>query len=333
MDSNSPVTLKNLAQELGVNISTVSRVLNDPLGAASKWASPQTTERIMTMARERGYRKNPHAASLRTARSNMVGVIVPRLQDYVLATIYEGIDQAATERGLFTVVANSLDSSETQEAKAELLLDRRADGLIFGDAHIEDPYLDALARRGVPLALVSRSCPGHVSVTCDDYAGGALIAQHFITAGYTSFALIAGRTGTSTSSNRSQGFLDTLHGAGFDVPENRILHGGFDVPAGQEAAGRLLAEGPLPQAVFAVNDFAAIGALGVFHAAGLRTPDDLALAGYNDTPLAAGVGLTSVRSPMYDMGRLGLEKLLALVDGQACESATLAPDLVVRVST
>lgn len=333
MDPNSPVTLKNLAQELGVNISTVSRVLNDPLGAASKWASPQTTERIITVARERGYRKNPHAASLRTARSNMVGVIVPRLQDYVLATIYEGIDQAATERGLFTVVANSLDSSVTHEAKAELLLDRRADGLIFGDAHIEDPYLDSLARRGVPLALVSRSCAGHVSVTCDDYAGGALVAEHFLAAGYSSFALIAGRAGTSTSSNRSQGFLDRLHGAGFDVPENRILHGGFDVRAGQEAAGRLVAGSRLPQAVFAVNDFAAIGALGVFHANGLRTPDDVALAGYNDTPLAAGVGLTTVRSPMYDMGRLGMEKLLMLVDGKSCDSATLAPELVVRVST
>jgi LacI family transcriptional regulator len=332
MGSAEPVTLKTLAKELGLNVSTVSRVLNDPLGLESKWASAETKARIFALARERGYSRNPHAASLRTARSNMVGVIVPRLQDYVLATMYEGVDEAANEQGLFTVVANSLDVAATQRMKAEMLLDRRADGLIFGDAHLAEPYLDELKGRGVPFALINRTCGGHLSVTCDDYAGGRLVAEHFVATGRTRFGIIAGDPTTSTSRDRTTGFLDALAGHGISVPEDRIVHGGFDASAGQQAAIRLLAQADVPEAIFAANDFAAIGALGVLQERGIRVPDDMALAGFNDTPLAAGVNLTTVRSPMHEIGRQGLQALQELIGGKPVRSVRLEPTLVVRAS-
>lgn len=332
MHGTVPVTLKLLATELGLNVSTVSRVLNDPAGVESKWAAPQTTERIFSLARERGYSRNPHAASLRTARSDTVGVIVPRLQDFVLATIYEGIDEAAAENGLFAVVANSLDDSTKQRAKAEMLLGRRIDGLIFGDAHLREPYLDELATRGVPLVLVSRTSGDHVSVTCDDYAGGRLVAEHFLATGRRSFALIAGSEATSTSSDRTTGFIDVLGDAGIVVPPEWVIHNGFDAAAGQEAALRILSSGRMPEAVFAVNDFAAIGALGVFREAGLSVPADVAVGGFNDTPLAAGVNLTTVRSPMHEMGRQGLQALQTLIGGGSPESLRLTPKMVVRLS-
>ena len=199
MGARPAVTLKALAAELGLNPATVSRVLNDPKGLGSKWASPDTTERIFALAEERGYRKNPYAASLRTAKSHMIGVVVPRLQDYVLATMYEGIDEAASEHGYFTVVSNSLDDAAAHRAKAEKLLDRRADGLIFGDALFEDPFLDELAERGVAFTLVSRRSPGHRSVTCDDYAGGRMVAEHLVASGRRTFGLIAGNPRASTS--------------------------------------------------------------------------------------------------------------------------------------
>ena len=332
MPSSGPVTLKLLAKELGLNVSTVSRVLNDPAGAESKWAAAATTERIISLARERGYSRNPHAASLRTSRSDTVGVIVPRLQDFVLATIYEGIDEAAGENGLFAVVANSLDDPAKQRAKAEMLLGRRIDGLVFGDAHLREPYLDELAGRGVPLVLVSRSSGEHVSVTCDDYAGGRLMAEHFLAAGRRSFAVVAGSANTSTSRDRTAGFLDVLAQAGIEVPADRLVHNGFDAAAGQEAAARILASGTVPDAVFAVNDFAAIGAQGIFRERGLSVPDDVAVGGFNDTPLAGGINLTTVRSPMHEMGRRGLEALQVLMGGGEAESLRLAPELVVRAS-
>ena len=333
MGPRTSITLKALASELGLNASTVSRVLNDPDGLSSKWASAETKERIFALAEERGYRRNPYAASLRTAKSHLIGIMVPRLQDYVLATMYEGADEAATEHGYFTVVSNSLDQADAHRAKAEKLLDRRADGLIFGDAYFEDPYLAELAERGVPFALMNRRSPPHRSVTCDDYAGGRMVAEHLIATGRRTFGLIAGNPRASTSKDRSAGFLDALAEHGITLDADRILTGGFDAPAGTLAAEKLLAQGPLPEAVFAVNDFAAIGALGVFTRRGVRAPDDTALVGFNDTPLAESIGLTTVRSPMHRIGRQALELLLDILAGKDVESRQLAPELVVRMSS
>lgn len=333
MGPRAAITLKALAEELGLNASTVSRVLNDPEGPDSKWASPDTKQRIFALAKERGYRKNPYAASLRTAKSNMIGVMVPRLQDYVLATIYEGIDEAASEHGYFTVVSNSLDDAAAHRTKAEELLDRRADGLVLGDALFEDPYLDELTDRGVPFTLVSRRSPGHPSVTCDDHTGGRMVAEHLVATGRRTFGLIAGDPRASTSIDRSAGFLETLAEHGITVDPALVVPGGFDAPAGSRAAATLLERGPLPDAVFAVNDFSALGALGTFRRHGVRVPDDMALVGFNDTPLAESVDLTTVRSPMHRMGREGFELLMDLLDGREVESRRLPPELVVRSST
>lgn len=333
MGARVAITLKALAEELGLNASTVSRVLNDPKGVDSRWASHETKERIYALAEKRGYRKNPYAASLRTAKSHMIGVVVPRLQDYVLATMYEGIDEAASEHGYFTVVSNSLDDPQSHHAKAEKLLDRRADGLIFGDALFHDPFLDELAARGVPFSLVSRRSPGHRSVTCDDYAGGRLVAEHLVATGRRTFGLIAGDPRVSTSIDRSAGFLDVLAEHGLDVDPAQTVPGGFDAPAGRQAAQTLLAHGPVPEAIFAVNDFAALGAFGVLQELGLSVPEDVALVGFNDTPLAGSVGLTTVRSPMHNIGRMGAEMLINILDGHDVESIQLTPELILRTST
>lgn len=326
------VTLKTLADELGLNVSTVSRVLNAPPGSETKWASDETIERITRLAAERGYVRNPHAASLRTAKSDLVGVIVPRLQDYVLATIYEGIDAAAAERGLLSVVANSLDNPATTRAKAESLLARRADGLVFGDARAGDPLLGELAARGVPLALVSRRLDGHVSVSCDDAEGGRQIAEHIVASGRRRIAVIAGARYASTTRDRLDGFSRTLDAHGIALPESAIHYAGFDANAGKAAISAILASGEVPEAIFAVNDFVAIGAISELQSRGLSVPGDVAVAGFNDTPLAEAVNLTTVRSPMAEMGRAALEKLLDIADGRGAESERLTPELVVRES-
>ncbi|WP_053382863.1 LacI family DNA-binding transcriptional regulator [Leucobacter celer] len=330
MSAHRPVTLKALAQELGLNPSTVSRVLKDPAGG---WASPETATRIVALADRLGYRRNPHAASLRTARSNLVGVIVPRLQDFVLATIYEGIDEAADELGYLTMVSNSLDDADARRTKTERLLEQRVDGLIFGDARFDQRELfDELADRGFPHLLVSRRLPGHISVTCDDRAGGRLMAEHLLASGRRSFGVIAGKQGTSTSLDRTEGFVQALRDHGIAPDAIRVAHGGFDTGAGRDTAEKLL-EDSAPEAVFATNDFAAIGALGALQARGLRVPDDVALCGYNDTPLGAGVNLTSIRSPMHEMGRRGFQLLFQLLGGASPESEQLAPELIIRAST
>ncbi len=129
----APVTLRMIADKAGVSVSTVSRVLSAEGTDAHRWAAAGTVELIRELARKRDYRRNPQAVGLRTNRSGLVGVLVPRLQDFVLATIYEGIEEAATENGLSTFVTNSLDVPANQIARTEMMLQRRVDGMIFGD--------------------------------------------------------------------------------------------------------------------------------------------------------------------------------------------------------
>jgi LacI family transcriptional regulator len=154
-------------------------------------------ERIREVARKLDYHPHPYAASLRTARSSIVGVIVPRLQDFVLATIYEGIEEAAIENRLSTFVTNSLDRPENQRTAASMMLNRRVDGMIFGDAHLDDPFLDELAARDIPFVLANRHAGKHVSVTCNDYLGGRLVAEHLLAIGCRDLAIVAGQSFTS----------------------------------------------------------------------------------------------------------------------------------------
>ncbi|HEX2287061.1 MAG TPA: LacI family DNA-binding transcriptional regulator [Mycobacterium sp.] len=330
----APVTLRMIADEVGVSVSTVSRVLNASSDDAQRWASAATVARIRECAESRAYRPNPHAASLRTARSGLVGVLVPRLQDFVLATIYEGIEEAATENGYSTFVTNSLDDPANKASRTEMMLQRRVEGMIFGDAHDKDPLLEDMAARGIPFVLVSRRSGDYVSVTCDDLLGGRLVGQRLVAAGRRDLGVLAGLPFASTAIERTQGAVDAFAEAGLHVPQERIVWGPFDAAGGRQAAEKLLASEPYPDAIFATNDFAAIGALGVLRDRGLRVPEDVALIGYNDTPLAAELPtpLTTVHSPMHEMGRRGVELLIAILDGQQPDSERLTPTLVVRKS-
>lgn len=329
------MTQRSLASLAGVSVATVSRVLGAAEDDRLRWASPATVERILSLAEEHGYRRNPHAASLRTSRSNLVGVIVPRLQDFVLATIYEGIDEAATEQSITTYVTNSMDDPELRAVRTRSMLDRRVDGFIFGDARLDEPFLDDLAEQEVPFVLTSRRRGKHLAITCDDYAGGKLVAEHLVSLGRSQVAILGGLEFASTAKDRTAGVLEGLAEEGISVPGDHVLFRGFDTAAGRAAMQELLEGGFRPDAVFATNDFAAIGALGVLQDYGLRVPEDVALVGYNDTPLAASVGipLTSVRSPMHEMGRRAFQVLQQVMAGQDAVSERLAPELVVRAST
>ena len=330
-------TLLMIAEETGVSASTVSRVLNAKSDdAARRWASAATIRRVRETAAEHAYTPNPQAVGLRTRRSNFIGMVVPRLQDYVLATIHEGVDEAATAHGYATFAANSLDDRDRQQRAVELLRSRRVEGIIFGDAFYDGDFLRHVHQQGAKFALVSRRVPGFPSVTCNDVLGGRLAGEHLAAIGRSRVAVLAGQPYASTSIDRTQGLVSALAEAGIDVPESRIIHGPFDAQGGRAATEQLLALGPpYPDAIFATNDFAAIGAMGALRDRQLTVPDDLVLIGYNDTALAAELPtpLTSVHSPMREMGKQGLQMLLRVLDGEDPEPVQLDPTLVVREST
>jgi LacI family transcriptional regulator len=329
-----PATLRSIADSLGLHVSTVSRVLNGAADDGARAASGDTAQRIRQLAAELGYQPNPHATSLRTQRSNLIGVLVPRLSDLVLATIYEGIEEAAAEHGLSAFVTNTRDEPETQRKRTKMVLDRRVDGLIFGDAHADGRFLDEIATAGTPFVLVNRRAGDHPAITCDDYLGGRLVAEHLLELGHEEVAVIAGKPYASTAIDRAGGFVDRYREAGVAIPADRIVHSRFDTAGGRWAAEHILRD-RRPSAIFAVNDFAAIGAAGSARDHGLQLGADIAMVGFNDTPLAAElpIPLTSVRSPMRRMGRRAAESLIRLLGGEQIESEQLRPTLMVRAST
>ncbi|MFB7669508.1 LacI family DNA-binding transcriptional regulator [Kitasatospora sp. NPDC056138] len=335
-DEDGPVTLQGIAERLGLSISTVSRVLNASAAQQARAASPRTALRIRELAQELGYRPNPHATGLRTRRSNLVGVLFPRLSEIVVATIYEGIEEEAAAHGLSTFVTNTHDDPDLQRERIAMVLGRRVDGLIIGDAHLDGAALDAPGLRRTPYVLVNRrSGAAHPAVTCDDGLGGRLAAEHLLDLGHRRVGVVAGEAFASTGADRAAGFVERYRQAGVPVPDRRIHHCPFDIAGGRAAATALLRQNPRPTAIFAVNDLAAIGAMGAARDLGLRLGQDLALIGYNDTPIAAElpVPLTTVRSPMAEQGRLAIRQLLRRLTGEPAASEQLRPDLVVRAST
>ncbi|MCX5535234.1 LacI family transcriptional regulator [Streptomyces sp. NBC_00006] len=337
LDRSGRPTLATVATLAGVHPSTASRALSSSLPSGVRVGSNGTIERIRKIAEEVGFARNMHAAGLRTKRTFLAGVLVPRLTDMVLAMVYEGIDEEARRRGYQTVVANTHDDDAERAAKLDVLLARQVDGVVLGDARFEhDALIDQLRARNVPFVLVSRRSADCPSVTCDDYAGGRLAAQHLIELGHRRVAVVAGEPYASTARDRVQGFVDAFRDIGQPPPPDLVVASAFDVAGGRRACRQILdAPGPAPTAIFAVNDFAAIGTLGVLRAEGVTVGRDIAVIGYNDIPLAGDLPLplSSIRSPLHDMGTGAMELLLAGLDGKEMTSRTLQPSLEAREST
>lgn len=325
------VTLALLAEQLGVHVSTVSRALSEsPAGV-----SAETVSRVRELAGEQGYRRNAAAQSLRTGRTKMIGVMVPRLTDVVLATIYDGIDQTAIEAGYNTVVVNTRDRPDLQRSRLDLMLSRQVDGIIVGDSRTDSNLVAELRGCGVPYVLVARRMPRQISVTTDDLKGGRLAAEHLLSLGNRCVGVVSGDPHASTGAERTLGFCRAYADAGFPLPDDYVIPSGFDVHSGHEAGERLLSLRRPPTAIFAASDFAAVGVMAAMRDRGLHVPGDVAVVGFNDLDVAAElpIPLTSVHSPLFEMGALSMKVLLALLRGRQVRSRVLQPTLRPRAST
>jgi LacI family transcriptional regulator len=325
--------MREVAERAGVNKSTVSRVLS---GRSPVAASPQTAEAIRTAARELGYFVDPWAASLRTQRTRSIGVLLPRLTDTVLAMIFEAIDAVATEAGYQALVASTGDDADEQRRRVGLLEGRRVDGLVITTARTDDEkYLDDLHDRGVPFVLANRAVGHHPVARGDDRNGGLLATRHLLANGHRRIGIIAGARYAATSADRLQGYRDALTEAGIEMDPHLVVQSGPHVEDGVRGARLLLAADPRPTAIFAVNDQIAVGAMAAIRDAGLEVGSQVAVVGYNDTPVSARlpIPLSSVHHPVQEIGRLAMENLLALLAGEQPRSVTFPVRLTVRASS
>ena len=264
LDRSGRPTLATVAALAGVHVSTVSRALSGSVGSNVRVGSAETVDRIRRVAADVGFSRNIYAAGLRTHQTALVGMLVPRLTDLVLATVYEGVEEEARRSGYQTFVTNTRDEDGERRRKLDMFLARRVEGILLGDARMDaDEVVERLQALQVPYVLLSRRAPGHPSVTCDDREGGRLAARHLLSLGHRVVAVIAGEQYASTARDRLAGFAEVFAEAGHPRAPRLVVPSGFDVASGRRACDHILGlPGAAPTGVFAVNDFAAIGALG-----------------------------------------------------------------------
>lgn len=323
--------MTRLAELAGLNIATVSRALKGDTARVSA----ATIARVRRLADEHGYQPDPAASSLRGGRTRVLGVLVPHLTDVVMAEVFEGIAAQAADAGYLAVVTPTRESRETRRDAVETFLGRRVDGIILADASVRKPVPPELSAARVPFVLALRGSPSHLSVTADDRLGGQLAAGHLLDAGHRhDVAVIGGPRNVSTAVARLAGFIQAYRDAGVPIANEAIAHGEFTAMAGHTAMTELLRT-QSPTAVFAANDYNAIGAARALQDAGLRIGQDVALVGYNDISISAElpVPLSTVRNELETIGRLAAQALIDLLDGREPASRQIPPRLIIRESS
>jgi len=299
--------------------------------------SSQSTRavRVRQIANDLGYVRDVSAASLRRGKTGMIGVIVPRLTDTVMAMLYESLSRAAVRAGLFTIVAATEDDPDAVRHSADILLRRGADGLILATARTNDVVTTELAAKGVPYVLTLRTDEHSLASVGDDKLGGYLATRYLIDLGHRRIGLISGPDYASSAIGRRQGYLQAMQEAGLEINDKWIVGSSFSIDAGVQATDTLMSLKNRPTAVFAVNDNTAIGAMSKLTELGLRVPDDISLVGYNDVPVVSHlpVPLTSVRVPFDQIANGALDLLSMRMTDVEVPVRLATPTLIPRRST
>ena len=322
-------TIRDVAREADVSVATVSRVLNSP-DAVSQAARA----RVEAAAAALDYVPHSGARSLSTRRTDTIGVILPDLHGEFFSELIRGIDLATRARGLHLLLSHS--HGDPNEAIAVLRAMRsRVDALVVMSPYADEGVLATALGGRTPLVLLGSGgdAGGHPRFAIDNHAGAFAMTAHLLDAGYRRIAFIAGPVDNIEAAQRLGGYRAALAQGGTLVEQ--VVQGDFGERSGYLAA-RALLEASRPDAIFAGNDMMAIGCLQALREAGLRAPDDIAIAGFDDIPIARFLDppLTTVGVPIAELGRQAVECCAEiLATGPGCASRTFMPELVIRASS
>ncbi|MEY9962202.1 LacI family transcriptional regulator [Streptacidiphilus sp. MAP12-16] len=329
--------IKDVAQQAGVSVGTVSNVINRP-----ELVSEDTRIRVQAAIARLGYVRSESARQLRAGQSRIVALLVLDMGNPFFVDVALGAERTARAAGLGVMLCNSAQSPAEEADYLSLFAEQRVRGVLVTPADSSGRNLEAFRRHNIPFVLVDRqdtSAQG-CSVSVDDVAGGALALRHLTASGHRSIAYVSGPPHLAQIRDRRTGALAALAEAGLppeslvELPTERP-----DVAAGRDAGARLLGLASRPTAVFCANDLLALGLLQAMYSAGISVPGDLAIVGYDDIEFAAAaaVPLTSVRQPAATMGTLAAQLLLEETGENADQhqhrQVVLQPELVVRSSS
>jgi LacI family transcriptional regulator len=330
-----PVTLADIARELGVSKMTVSRAINNhPL------IHPETRERVLEVARRKNYQPNQHARALVTNRSYLIGIVVPDLMNLYFAEVARAIESVSRPAGFQLLICSTDEDAEREIGEVEALL-HRTDGLIISSVlpPTETKAYRSMLKNGAKIVLVDRTmknlrCP---TVTTDNVRVGKLATEHLIQLGYRRIGYLRGDA-SSVTVERFEGYKQALAKHRIRYDESLVRDCGFLESEGYEAMRTWLKKGDVPEAIFAVNDPAAIGAMKAMEEFGVRVGDNIAIVGagnihYSDM---LRVPLTTVSWSRSEMGEQAARLLIQLINGESvvaeAENIILSPELIVRNS-
>lgn len=323
-------TIRDVARRAQVSVASVSRALNGLDNVRG-----ETRERILAAAAELGYVPHAAARSLSLARAQAIGVVLPDLHGEFFSECVRGMDREASRRGYLLLLSNMHDDGE-QAMTALRAMRGRVDGLLVMAPHIPSEALAAALPPAIPAVLMN--CPPAMAtrpaLRFDNRAGAAAVVEHLVAQGCRNIIHVAGPEGNIDARERADGYRDAMaeHLPGVGT---LILPGTFMEDAGEAAARTILSEGIPCDAVFAANDMMALGCLHTLRSAGVDVPGTIAVAGFDDVPLARYMQLTTVQVRIAEMGARAVSRLIDQLEGkeQGAEQIMLTPELVTRNST
>ncbi|GAB3529460.1 LacI family DNA-binding transcriptional regulator [Pontibacter brevis] len=339
MNKQPQYTIKDIAAELGVSVSTVSRALND-----HPHISEETKVRVRELVERYDYRHNALAASLRNSKSNTIGLILPRLSQYFHSTVATAIQNKLHEYGYNLMICQSNDSPALEKELVNVLYASRVEGLLVSTTLYTADYahFDIFAKSNIPLVFYDRVPTNYIAhhVQGDDYTGGYQTAQHLLEQGCRRIAHISGPLTCSIYQNRYNGFLDALKD--FDVPldEDLVFFHELTKENALKTCESIFSGATLPDAVFACNDTSAIAVLEYTRKHGIRVPEDVKLTGYSNDPRTeiTQPAITSVEQFPYEVGGQAATLMMNLIQNKISQdsssvSLTTPVQLVKRTSS
>ncbi|AYQ34466.1 LacI family DNA-binding transcriptional regulator [Runella sp. SP2] len=328
------VTIVDIANELGISKSTVSRALRGHTDIHEG-----TRKMILDLAQQLEYHPNPLANALLKSRTNIVGILVPEFRHYFFPTVIMGAQEILSKAGYNVMICHSDESYDTEVANVKALMNSRVDGLLVSVTTQTNnvDHFRAVLRKEVPLVFFNRVCPelDTPQVIVDDYAGAFQAVEHLVQQGYRRIAHLAGPVSLLVSRLRMQGYLDALQKHGLPVDNELIIHYDLTEEKARIYANYLLSLPQPPDAIFAINDPTAIEIMLVAKSRGVKIPQELGIVGFSNDPISAIIEppLTTVEQPVWEMGRQAARILLEQMENPHIETYQLPTKLVVRGSS
>lgn len=332
--SEHAATIEDVAAAAGVSVATVSRALRDLPNVA-----PSTREKVRTVAAELSYVSNPSAARLAAGRTGTVAVVVPVFDAWYFSSVVAGIEAVLKARNvdlLLYAVGNEADRVSFFAGRGAWW--QRSDALVMIDVALGDESAQRLSRIGARIVTVSGETDHFSSVSLDEHAASAAATQHLIDRGHTRIGVLTGESlsaGFRVPVLRLEGYRSALRAAGIEVDASLECSGNFSMAGGAEAMAVLLGQRDPPTAVFAMSDEMAFGAIAEVRSRGLRSPEDVAIIGFDDHQMAALMDLTTIRQPVEEIGALAGKAVLETIERSPTPIAhqVVETQLIVRGTT